>query len=145
MFSWQSQDVLEYLKNIEVKSSPENILKYSIESFKKDSARSFGSQISPAGKRWKPNLQGSTTLWGKGVLFEQTQMDSNYRISGDTMGIYNAHPGAGTHHWGLPVRIFGRTPPYKFPDRSFVGASEKGRKERATNIFENILGRKSYV
>lgn len=137
----ESDLVISALKKMSENSEIKNLFPVIREALKKDVARSFGVQKTPEGNPWQPNKLGSTTLWGKGGIFYETQDDSNYRLVGDDVYVYNQHPGAGTHQWGLPVRIWGRTPPYKFPERKFQGLSEQGEKELLEKVFTKI----SYV
>lgn len=55
-------------------------------------------------------------------------------VTKDGVSITSDHPGIRTHELGLSVRIFGRTPPYKFPQRSAIWFSPKTIKSWADVI-----------
>lgn len=138
---WESEVVINAFKKMADNSEMSNLFPGITKALKKDQARLFGIQQTPEGNPWEPNKKGTTVLWGIGNLFEETQKDSNYRLVGNDMYVYNSHPGAGTHQWGLPVRIWGRDPAYKFPERTYLGPSPTGEKELLNEVFVRI----SYV
>ncbi len=138
---WESQAVINAFNKMADNSEMSNLYPGITKALKKDQARLFGVQQTPEGNPWEANKKGTTVLWGIGKLFEETQKDSNYRLVGNDMYVYSSHPGAGTHQWGLPVRIWGRTPAYKFPKRTYLGPSPTGEKE----LLNEVSLRISYV